>query len=105
MSPEFSTNETYGYDVTYRLLQAVKSKESENYSYDAVGSRLTGPGAKDTAYLYNAANQMTRGRQFSYLYDDNGNQTTRTDPKAAGKGWALTWDYENRREDGEEQGR
>ena len=96
LSKSGTIGETYGYDVIYRLIQAVTPKGTENYTYDAVGNRLTGPGAKDISYLYNADNQMTKGRQFSYVYDNNGNQITKTIPNAADRTWTQTWDYENR---------
>jgi RHS repeat-associated protein len=95
LSKSGTANETYGYDFIYRLLQDVKVKGTEKYTYDAVGNRLTGPGPKDISYLYNADNQMTTGRQFSYVYDNNGNQVTRTTPNAADRTWTQTWDYEN----------
>ena len=88
--------ESYHYDVVYRLIQTVAPYGTENFSYDAVGNRLTGPGAKDTGYLHNAANQMTQGRKLGYSYDNNGNQTARDVAINAGKDWTLTWDYENR---------
>ncbi len=91
-----TSNETYGYDEVYRLLQAVTPRGTENYTYDEVGNRQTGPGAKDTAYRYNNGNQMTSGRTFGYTYDNAGNQAARTVAANAGKDWTLTWDYENR---------
>ena len=87
--------EKYLYDSTYRLLGVVSTKP-EAFSYDAVGNRLTGPGAKDIGYLYNAGSQMLKGRKLNYGYDSNGNQTTRDIIGAADKSWSLTWDYENR---------
>jgi RHS repeat-associated protein len=89
-------NETYHYDLIYRLAQTVAPYGTENFTYDAVGNRLTGPGAKDTGYLYNAGNQMTQGRKLQYGYDYDGNQTTKTIPAATDKSWTHTWDYENR---------
>ena len=60
---------TYGYDDVYRLLQANILEGTENFTDEAVGNRLTGPGAKDTAYQFNAANEMTFGRKLGYAYD------------------------------------
>ncbi len=91
-----TTPESYDYDEVYRLKQAVTVTGTKNYTYDAVGNRQSGPGAKDSAYQYDAANRMTTGRLFNYLYDNSGNQIARTIPTAPDKGWALTWDYENR---------
>lgn len=88
--------EQYSYDAIYRLTQAITSKGTERFTYDVVGNRLTGPGAKDTGYLYNAGNQMTKGRQFSYAYDNNGSQVERSIPAATDKSWNLSWDFENR---------
>ena len=88
--------ETYSYDQLYRLTQAQTPQGTETFRYDAVGNRLVGPWPKDTGYQYNAANQMVKGRQFGYRYDDNGNQTSRTFPKATDKSWVQSWDAENR---------
>jgi RHS repeat-associated protein len=91
-----SGTEDYQYDELYRLTQAATPNDSENFSYDAVGNRQSGPGAKDTAYLYNEANQLLEGRTLHYAYDNNGNQTARIVPGATDKSWTQTWDYENR---------
>lgn len=90
-----TTTETYSYDSIYRILQAVTPRGTENFTYDAVGNRLTGPGPRDTGYQHDAANRMTTGRQYSYTYDNNGNQIARTTTNPD-KSWSLTWDYENR---------
>jgi RHS repeat-associated protein len=68
----------------------------ENFTYDVVGNRLTGPGPQDTNYQYNAGNQATMGKTFGHGYDNNGNQVSRTVPNSTGKGWTASWDYENR---------
>jgi uncharacterized protein RhaS with RHS repeats len=86
--------EQYLYDVIYRLLTVASSKP-ETFSFDAVGNRLTGPGAKDIAYLHNAGNQVLLGRKLRYGYDNSGNQTTKTVHGATDKSWSQTWDYEN----------
>ena len=88
-------NETYAYDGIYRILQSVTPRGTENFTYDMVGNRLTGPGPRDTGYQHDAANRMSQGRQYSYTYDNNGNQITRTTGNPV-KNWMLTWDYENR---------
>jgi uncharacterized protein RhaS with RHS repeats len=91
-----TVNETYAYDDIYRLTQAATPIGTENFTYDDVGNRLTGPGAKDSSYQHNDGNQMITGRTLTYLYDNRGNQTTRTVPGASDKNWTLTWDFENR---------
>ncbi|MDK9717722.1 MAG: DUF6531 domain-containing protein, partial [Trichlorobacter sp.] len=88
-----STPESYSYDATYRILQAITPKGYETYSYDQVGNRTTGPGPRDTSYSHDAANRMTQGRQYSYSYDNNGNQTAKSINET--KGWIQSWDYEN----------
>jgi RHS repeat-associated protein len=88
-------NETYSYDDIYRLTQADTPRGTEKYSYDDVGNRLTGPGAKDSGYQYNDGNRMISGRTLAYLYDNSGNQTTRSVPGASDKSWTLTWNFEN----------
>ncbi len=90
-----SKNETYGYDELYRLL-TVTSTKPESFNYDAVGNRQHGPGATDTAYVPNSANQLIQGRKLAYAYDNFGNQTTKTDPDATDKSWVQTWDYNSR---------
>ncbi|NVO00841.1 MAG: hypothetical protein HXX17_16110, partial [Geobacteraceae bacterium] len=91
-----TTNETYQYDNIYRLIQAVTPRGTENFTYDEVGNRITGPGAKDTNYQHDAGNRMLKGRQYTYTYDNNGNQITRGTANASSKGWTLNWDFENR---------
>jgi RHS repeat-associated protein len=88
--------ETYSYDPVYRLTLAQTPQGTELFRYDAVGNRLAGPWSKDTGYQYNAANQMVKGRQFGYQYDDNGNQISRILPKFTDKSWVQSWDAENR---------
>jgi len=87
--------ETYTYDNLYRLTSALTPKGTETYTYDDVGNRLSGPGATDTAYVYDNANRMTHGRLFGYDYDNAGNQAARTISGAADKSWTQTWDLEN----------
>ena len=65
------------------------------YTYDAVGNRLTGPGAKDTSYNYGPENHQLAGRVFNYSYDHAGNQVSRS-TNSSSKGWTHTWDYTNR---------
>ena len=87
---------SYGYDQLYRLLNASGSQGSENFSYDSVGNRLSGPTVKDTpdvAYDYNDVHQMVKGRKFGYSYDANGNQIARA--LKNGKGWIQEWDAQN----------
>lgn len=86
----------YLYNELYRLLEKVSPAQPEKFVYDAIGNRQSGPGAKDTDYLHNRANQMTQGRKLEYGYSNTGNQTTRMEPWAGDKSWTQTWDNENR---------
>lgn len=91
--------ESYEYDNVYRLTKAITPKGTENYSYDGVGNRLSGPTPMDTAdktYLYDSANRMTRGRVFTYDYDNEGNQISKLLPNAADKTWTRTWNLDNK---------
>ncbi len=90
-----SRNETYDYDELYRLL-AVTSDKPESFAYDAMGNRQSGPTTADSAYRYNAANQMIQGLRLAYGYDNAGNQKSKTVSFAADKTWTRTWDYNNR---------
>ena len=94
-SKTFTEAEQYLYDAIYQLL-TVTSGKPESFSFDRAGNRVSGPGAKDIAYLYNPANQMKHGRKLQYGYDNNGNQITKTVPGVTDKRWSQTWDYENR---------
>jgi RHS repeat-associated protein len=90
-----STNETYTYDAIYRLTQATTPKGYETYTYDANGNRTQGPGPHDTRYQHEAANQLVKGKQYSYTHDNNGNPITKT-TNNTDKNWTYTWDPENR---------
>jgi len=89
-----SQAETYVYDIIYRLLQTVAPAGTEEFHFDEVGNRTSGPGAKDTGYLHDNGNRMTQGRKLAYGYDDAGNQTVKT--AAPDKTWVQSWDAENR---------
>jgi len=74
-------------DDLYRLTQVTyPGDETDTYTYDAAGNRLT----KDSDdYTYDAADQLTDVEGVQYAYDDNGNLT--------GQGSdTFTYDHENR---------
>ena len=82
----------YSYDPIYELTQAVvNGSVAEGYSYDPVGNRLTSAGP--TSYNYNTSNELSSTSAATYVYDTNGNTTSKTD--AAGL-TSYTWDVENR---------
>ncbi|MEE3717618.1 RHS repeat-associated core domain-containing protein [Tumidithrix elongata RA019] len=78
----------YGYDATSQLTAATHSYQtSEAFSYDALGNR--------TGYVTTANNRLQSDGTFTYLYDDEGNRTQRTNI-ATGEVTSYTWDYRNR---------
>ncbi len=111
---------TYSYDPLYRLTQAKPALplgSTEQYSYDPVGNRISGP--KPTLrYLHNQANQLTEETgnttgilaelfgqtaiptgKASYSYDQNGNLITKTEPTGLPNSPVTThynYDFENR---------
>lgn len=93
------TRYDYAYDAVYQLIQSLPSegrghrgrgdgKETERYTYDPVGNRLTGPERHD-ANQYNEVNELVSSRRTGYQYDYNGNLTGKD-------GWAYAYDHENR---------
>ncbi len=96
VTTDSAVTETYIYDPLYRIYQTVSPSGTEEFHYDAVGNRTSGPGPMDTRFVADAANRMTSGRLYDYTYDNWGNQTVRTVPNGPDKTWTQTWDSENR---------
>ena len=90
---------SYGYDDLNRLTSAVHPSTSslpvlnETFSYDAVGNRLSD--AQITGYTYNAANELTLNSSFTYVYDNNGNQTS---VKSVLTGQTTSYSYDGQNE-------
>ena len=79
----------YTYDQLYELTQVTQGGyETESYSYDAVGNRLSSLDVP--TYSYNSSNELISNSTGSYTYDANGN--TLSDPN----GKSYSWDFENR---------
>jgi RHS repeat-associated protein len=98
----------YDYDVIYRLLEASpvrinqKGKEiedrhnTEEFSYDPLGNRLSGPEWKDS-YTYDNGNQLLESRKYDYQYDSNGNLISKIEfDDDYQTSWTYEYDYENR---------
>jgi RHS repeat-associated protein len=70
----------YGYDLLNRLTSwTVPSGQVTQYSYDAVGNRVTMvSSAGTTAYTYDDADQMLTAGTSTFQYDSNGNQVAKT---------------------------
>jgi len=95
----------YQYDNLYRLTQDAVSDPAgaqaytDDYSYDAVGNRLTKTHAAGAVpgvaaeYAYNNADQLLTENGITYTYDLNGNLKTKTDASGT---TTYTWDYEDR---------
>jgi RHS repeat-associated protein len=82
----------YGYDQIYELLSATQGgNTTESYTYDPVGNRLSSLGV--SPYTYNPSNEMVSTPTAMYVYDSNGNMTSKTDSNGT---TSYTWDYENR---------
>ncbi len=91
------TAETYVYDTLYRIYQTITPGGTEEFHYDTANNRTSGPGPMDTRYEIDPdANLMKKGRLYDYVYDNRGNQTTRTVPAEPSKSWIQVWDSENR---------
>ncbi|HEY8367698.1 MAG TPA: DUF6531 domain-containing protein, partial [Thermodesulfobacteriota bacterium] len=96
---DLTATRAHAYDLVGRLTEVVETPAGssqgqvvEAYTYDAVGNRLTGPGAADTS-TYNAGHQLLVGPAASYTYDANGNRTVRS----GGAGTTTyTWDPQDR---------
>ncbi len=96
---DLAATRAYAYDLVGRLTEVVETPAGssqgqvvEAYTYDAVGNRLTGPGAADDS-TYNAGHQLLAGPAASYTYDANGNRTVRS----SGAGTTTyTWDPQDR---------
>lgn len=89
----------FKYDDLYQVTQAKTGPAEENFSWDEVGNRRSGPTVKellDQTYSHDDANQMLQGRKYTYAYDDFGNQTYRYINPQKTKYWKQTWDVENR---------
>jgi YD repeat-containing protein len=83
----------YNYDLIDRLTQVTASnaQQNESYGYDGVGNRLISH--LSTTYQYDAFNKLTQSQQASFVYDNNGNMTSKTDASGTTQ---YVWDYENR---------
>jgi RHS repeat-associated protein len=107
-SNDIDLSTIYQYDDIYRLKEASNHKDlydnlkmlrGEAFEYDIFGNRLSGPTEKEAnsySYAYNTANQMTQGRDLSFVYDNYGRQTKRYFDQAKTKYWDLAWDSESR---------
>jgi RHS repeat-associated protein len=82
--------DTYSYDQTSQLVGATHtSHANETYGFDANGNRNT------SGFTTGTNNQTTAGLGFTFVYDDEGNRTNKTET-STGKVEEYTWDHRNR---------
>lgn len=95
----------YTYDAIYQLCESlpgnshghINRHQAETFSYDKVGNRLTGPASRDY-YTYNEGNRLSSDRNFTYIYDNNGNMVKKEKARGFGRHdkHIYTYDYEGR---------
>ena len=66
--------------------------QNETFSYDAVSNRLAD--AQIGGYTYDGANELTSNSSFTYTYDADGNQTSKTDLSSN----VTTYSFDSRNE-------
>ena len=86
----------YSYDAVYNLQSAQPGGNvdygPEEYTYDLMGNRLTGP-KRHKAYAYNKDNQLVTENKQQFQYDNNGNLISHVTGSTT---FSYTYDYENR---------
>jgi large repetitive protein len=68
----------YGYDKIYQLNTASNPIVNEAFSYDKVGNRKTKQGTQ-TPWTYNKNSELLMAEVATFVYDNNGNTTTKTE--------------------------
>jgi RHS repeat-associated protein len=79
---------TYTYDNASELT-GVGGARNESFGYDLNGNRNT------TGYTTAAGNELTGDGTYTYAYDSEGNQVSKT-RLSDNEQWTFTWDYRNR---------
>ena len=85
-------NYTYQYDELYRLTGATSPSDTESFTYDPVGNRLTSAGVEGS-WAYNENSELLSYDAVSYEYDANGTITSKTDQTGT---TTFTYDVDNR---------
>ncbi len=79
--PGLPAEAAYTYDKVGRLMSYRKGQDTESYTYDAMGNRLTKKlnDIQTASYQYDGLNRLTgrseNGEQYNYGYDKRGNLT------------------------------
>jgi RHS repeat-associated protein len=87
---------SYAYDVLNRLTQAANplpANPLETFDYDSVGNRNNSN--QNGPSIFNQANQLLEDANFTYQYDNSGNQIRKTE-KLGGVFTEFEYDAENR---------
>jgi YD repeat-containing protein len=82
----------YSYDMLNRLSQALNplpSNPLETFNYDPVGNRANSN--QNGSSIFNSGNQLLEDANFTYQYDNNGNQIRKT---ANVGGTVTTYEYD-----------
>ncbi len=74
---ELSQTRDFAYDDLQRLTAGGTTAVPESYSYDEEGNRTASH--LSAAHTTDTANRLTEDDQFTYVYDANGNLTSKTD--------------------------
>ena len=86
------------YDALNRLMSAnhpgnsALPVQAETFAYDSIGNRTSD--ALRNGYTYDAANRLVSDSSFTYIYDANGNMTSRTS-RASGQASTFVYDSGN----------
>ncbi len=87
---------SYSYDAVYDLLSAQPGGNAqygpEEYTYDLMGNRLTGPKSNQT-YTFNQDNQLVTENKQQFQYDNNGNLISYVTRSTTS---SYSYDFENR---------
>jgi RHS repeat-associated protein len=87
-----SGTHAYGYDAVSHLTAAsFTGAPNESYAYDAVGNRTSSQ--RSSTYSYQPFNRLVGTTSAGYVYDNNGNLTTKTEGAGTTQ---FQWDFENR---------
>jgi RHS repeat-associated protein len=82
------TPTSYGYDTTNQLTTVTNASGTTTYGYDLNGNRT------NTGYVTGSENQLTADATYSYTYDAEGNQITKTN-KSTLEQWTFGYDNLN----------
>ena len=86
----------YTYDTLNRLTQSTNplpTNPLETFNFDPVGNRINSN--QNGSSTFNQANQLLEDANFTYQYDNNGNQTLKT-AKVGGAITTYEYDAENK---------